>query len=271
MSSAPDQPPFDEVAAQYVLGTLSGDARERFEAQMLLDDDLRLLVSQWEQRLLPLVTVLPPVEPSPETWVAIEKRLFEARTAASSLSGASSDGAPRIPWWQRFGWAPALAGTVLVAGISAMITANVLNQRQREAMQSAQSAQSTASAQATQATLVAALSDAAGATAVLLRIQPVTGDRLTVVSVTNLRPPSVTASQALELWTIAPGAAPRSLGLLPSVDAAIGSADASAAAFSARGTVGAADTLAISVEPSGGSTTGAPTGPVILQGKISKL
>ena len=46
MSSVPDQPPFDEVAAQYVLGTLSGDARERFEAQMLLDDDLRLLVSQ---------------------------------------------------------------------------------------------------------------------------------------------------------------------------------------------------------------------------------
>ena len=259
MSSAPDQPPFDEVAAQYVLGTLSGDARERFEAQMLLDDDLRLLVSQWEQRLLPLVTVLPPVEPSPETWMAIEKRLFGARTAASAGNAGS---AVRMPWWQRFGWAPALAGTVLVAGISAMITSNVINQRQRDATQSAQSAQAP---QSPQLTLVATLSDAAGATSVLLKFQPVAGDRLTVVSVTTLRTPNVTASQSLELWTIAPGAAPRSLGLLPIA------ANAGNAAFSARGTVGATDTLAISVEPSGGSTTGAPTGPVILQGKISKL
>ena len=259
MSSVPGQSPFDEVAAQYVLGTLSGDARERFEAQMLLDDDLRQLVAQWEQRLLPLVTVLPPVEPSPETWMAIEKRLFGARTAASAGSAAS---AVRMPWWQRFGWAPALAGTVLVAGISAMITSNVINQRQRDATQSAQSAQAP---QSPQSTLVATLSDAAGVTSVLLKFQPVAGDRLTVVSVTTLRTPNVTASQSLELWTIAPGASPRSLGLLPTA------ANAGNAAFSARGTVGATDTLAISVEPSGGSTTGAPTGPVILQGKISKL
>jgi anti-sigma-K factor RskA len=174
---------------------------------------------------------LPPVTPSAKVWTGIEQRLFATRAVA------------KTHWWQQFGWGTALVGGLLIAGASALITSQVINQRD-----------STAPA----AMLVAALSDSAGVTSVLLRIDPAGNERRALVSVAVVRPAQLTAAQALELWAIAPGAAPRSLGLLPS---------AQSAAFRARGTVNVNDTLAISIEPAGGSTTGAPTGPVILQGK----
>jgi anti-sigma-K factor RskA len=59
--------------------------------------------------------------------------------------------------------------------------------------------------------------------------------------------------QVHELWVIAPGAAPVSLGLLDEAPLSV-SYPAPPAGW----------TLAVSVEPAGGSPTGAPTGPVIL-------
>lgn len=69
------------------------------------------------------------------------------------------------------------------------------------------------------------------------------------------RPP---AGQDHELWLIAPGAAPVSLGIL---------GDTPLRVTYARPPVGWV--LAVSVEPTGGSLTGAPTGPVILTAEIS--
>ncbi len=59
------------------------------------------------------------------------------------------------------------------------------------------------------------------------------------------------AGQVHELWIIAPGAAPVSLGLLADADLTV--------------TTGAPKgwTLAITLEPAGGSPTGAPTGPIL--------
>ena len=69
-----------------------------------------------------------------------------------------------------------------------------------------------------------------------------------------------------ELWLIAPNEKPRSLGLVRD--------DATTTIAIPRNlrpfATGQA-TLAISLEPPGGSTTGAPTGPVIAQGKLTAL
>ncbi|MBV7409388.1 anti-sigma factor domain-containing protein [Maritimibacter sp. DP1N21-5] len=68
-----------------------------------------------------------------------------------------------------------------------------------------------------------------------------------------------------ELWIIAGGNAPVSMGLLPGDDPArIAVAPEVAAQFDGA-------TLAISVEPPGGSPTGAPTGPVIATGGVQTL
>lgn len=69
-----------------------------------------------------------------------------------------------------------------------------------------------------------------------------------------------------ELWLIAPNDKPRSLGVVR--------ADATttiAIPDNLRPFATGQSTLAISLEPPGGSTTGAPTGPVIAQGKLTAL
>jgi anti-sigma-K factor RskA len=69
-----------------------------------------------------------------------------------------------------------------------------------------------------------------------------------------------------ELWLIAPGDKPRSLGLVKGEQPV-----ALAIPADLRRFVTDASTLAISLEPPGGSPTGSPTGPVIAQGKLTAL
>ncbi len=65
----------DALASEYVLGTLHGGARRRFEALMRRDHELRILVERWEQRLMPLGTALPAVEPSKDLLASIERQI----------------------------------------------------------------------------------------------------------------------------------------------------------------------------------------------------
>jgi anti-sigma-K factor RskA len=86
-------------------------------------------------------------------------------------------------------------------------------------------------------------------------------DGLTIRTIAAASPP---AGRAFELWAIAPGAtAPQSLGVIP----ADGVLRVSALPADVR--VGA--TLAISVEPPGGSPTKQPTGPVVFLGAVEAL
>ena len=68
--------------------------------------------------------------------------------------------------------------------------------------------------------------------------------------------------KALELWAIPPGQAPQSGGL--------GSPQGLTALRRAQGTAGVQQ-LAITLEPPGGSPTGAPTGPVIMSGDVLRI
>lgn len=68
------------------------------------------------------------------------------------------------------------------------------------------------------------------------------------------------AGQVQELWIIAPDAAPVSLGLLTDAPLTVAYPDTPTGW-----------TLAVSLEPAGGSPTGAPTGPVLAAGTITDL
>ncbi len=64
----------EHLASSYVLGTLSGGARRRFE-QLLRDRaDVRGRVSQWETRLGQLAVSVPAQQPSAQLWKAIAAR-----------------------------------------------------------------------------------------------------------------------------------------------------------------------------------------------------
>lgn len=80
-----------------------------------------------------------------------------------------------------------------------------------------------------------------------------------------LRPTALNASQDLELWVIPPTGAPVSLGVL----ARNGPARVPLLPAQER-LLQQAQALAISLEPRGGSPTGAPTGPVLWSGGIAR-
>jgi len=70
----------------------------------------------------------------------------------------------------------------------------------------------------------------------------------------------------LELWLLPTGAAPRSLGVIPATG--VGRVPLSTPSEIALAQIPA---LAVSLEPAGGSPTGAPTGPVLYTGKIERM
>ncbi|VVS96296.1 Anti-sigma-K factor RskA [Sphingomonas sp. EC-HK361] len=72
---------------------------------------------------------------------------------------------------------------------------------------------------------------------------------------------SLPAGRDAEVWTIGADGTPRSLGIMPASHIlAVRAAD--------RARLAEGITLAVSIEPSGGSPTGLPTGPVVATGKL---
>ena len=94
------------LSAEYVVGTLRGRARRRFEAMAHADRDLRAVLDQWESQLTPLAEGARPVEPPTRVWKAIE-----ARIAPANVQG--EDG---VGFWRSIGMlASGLAAVLAVA------------------------------------------------------------------------------------------------------------------------------------------------------------
>ena len=72
----------DELAGDYVLGTLSAARRSEVEQQLPSDAVLRAAVQRWHEQLLPLAALAEPVEPSSQLWQRIESSLNLAATRA---------------------------------------------------------------------------------------------------------------------------------------------------------------------------------------------
>lgn len=98
----------------------------------------------------------------------------------------------------------------------------------------------------------------------VLTVRYVEGERALDVKIVQAS--SIAEDRSLELWTLPKGGAPRSLGLVPS--------SGRIKVKLATDQVGAMPTipaLAVSLEPKGGSPTGAPTGPVLYSGPLLRL
>lgn len=106
----------DRLAADYVVGTMRGGARRRFEATMQLHAEVARAAARWEQRLEPLGHALPALQPPQALWDRIEARSFGRATApAAAPARAAGRG-----WLQRWlGPVPAAALSMgLVVGLA---------------------------------------------------------------------------------------------------------------------------------------------------------
>jgi anti-sigma-K factor RskA len=75
MNTIPLDDTLNTLAGEYVLGTLTADERRDVQARLEHDDALRAAVHHWEERLLPLVALAEPVTPSSQLWTRIDRSL----------------------------------------------------------------------------------------------------------------------------------------------------------------------------------------------------
>ena len=114
----------DELAGDYVLGTLSAARRAEVEQRLPNDAVLRAAVQRWHERLLPLAALAQPVEPSPQLWKRIAASLDQASApAAPPVMPAeqhvsprrADDVAPSTSWWNSIKLWRGLAGSGFAA------------------------------------------------------------------------------------------------------------------------------------------------------------
>ena len=223
----------DRLAAEYVLGTLRGPARRRFEALLPAHPALRESVASWREQLLPLAASVPPVAPPDRVWAGIERQLFAAKATATSPPAASR-------WWQRLGPWRALSGVATAAALALVLVLNQVPPPQPPVV------------------IVLAANPEVAATFKASFVASISGDGRALV-LRPLDPVPLQAGRALELWAVPPSGAPRSLGLV--------GADRATTLVRTRLLADTA-AFAISVEPAGGSPTGAPTGPIVSVGPV---
>src|SRR5215510_14798339 len=88
----------DKLAAEYVLGTLRGRARLRFQAWMREDAALRRAVWQWESRLAPMAAGVAEVRPPRRVWHAVDSRI-----AGGDVARAKPGFWESVAFWRGWG------------------------------------------------------------------------------------------------------------------------------------------------------------------------
>ncbi|NEX64491.1 anti-sigma factor [Noviherbaspirillum galbum] len=224
----------EQLAGEYVLGTLRGGARRRFERWLRDDAVLKRSVAEWQDRLHPMAEFAPAAQPSPQVWAAIERRIApaaQARPARRSFwLGLRED----LGFWRGLGMVSTAAATILLT---------VLLTRLPEPGVSAPA-------------YVATLADDKSQTVMLI-----TGDdKRRVMTVKVVTPQTVADDKSLELWAVRKDGTVRSLGLV----AANGVVTLP---LPENANPDNAPVLAITLEKKGGSgNPEAPGGPIVYKG-----
>ncbi|MCS0582565.1 anti-sigma factor [Massilia pinisoli] len=171
----------EKLAAEYVLGTLRGGARRRFERRLATDAALRNAVAGWQARIVPMAE-WSPVTPPARAWDGIERRLGFARA---------------VPAWQfwRIDGARLWGSLAVGGGVAAVVLAVVLAGRVQEP----------------QLQQVATLVDDKAQTALVVAADA----RRARIDVRVADTVKVPDDRTLQLWAITAAGKTRSLGILP--------------------------------------------------------
>ncbi|OGB27789.1 MAG: hypothetical protein A3I66_08030 [Burkholderiales bacterium RIFCSPLOWO2_02_FULL_57_36] len=224
----------EKLASEYVLGTLKGGARRRFEFLMRDSAAIRRAVAEWQDRLHPMAEFAPVEQVPPQVWNSIAAQLdLHPGKAGGKLSfwrALRED----LSFWRGLGMSSTALAAILVA---------VLVARQPESPVPV-------------ASYVAMLADDKSQT-----IAIVTGDaQRHQMTVKMMASQPLAADKSLELWAVPKEGPPRSLGLVADSGSVTLPMPENAAPDSSP-------MLAVTLEPKGGSPNpNGPTGPVVFKG-----
>ena len=222
-----------KLAAEYVLGTLKGGARRRFEGWMHQDADLRNITAEWQQRLAPMAEFAGDVKPPKSVWTGIERRL----NLAPARKGWQFWLSENLAFWRSLG--------MVSTGLAALLLVVVM----------------TSTAPDTPViSYVATLSDDKAQAAML-----VTADsKHRALEMRLITDAKVAADKSLHLWAVPKAGNARSLGVLVDNRGRFALPDNAISADVA--------VLAVTLEPKGGSPDpNGPTGPIVYKGNWVRL
>ncbi|MBV8658310.1 MAG: anti-sigma factor [Burkholderiales bacterium] len=224
----------DRLAAEYVLGTLQGLARKRFERLAKEHDMVKRYQTDWEEKLNPLNDCLPPITPPARVWRELAEKLNIPRPEQA-----------RTPWYRRLSiWLTVSGlGGALVSILTFFLVQGYLHDTQIDRLP-----------------VIALLAPQAGPAAIQVRLDQISGQ----LYLTRIGAAKPSTGHDFELWALAEGKAPISLGVIDRTKEAHLYLEKHR-----MDQLRQSGTLAVSEEPLGGSPTGLPTGPVILTGKLS--
>jgi len=228
----------EQLAAEYVLGTLHSGARRRFEQLMMESYRIRSTVWEWEQHINPIAKNIPDILLPDSIWKGIQQRInppYFAQTADKQTGWRS------LFLWQSWGAVSTAFAIVLALFISLQTPPKVdrLNQ-------------------------VAVFNNEKNEPLWLISSNTETGQL--AIKPINAQAVAVD-NKAFELWMLPTSGQPRSLGLMP----VSGKKQEMVLSPQLLSILQSSQGLAISLEPSGGSLTGLPTGPVVYQAPLIEL
>lgn len=239
-----------QLGAEYVIGTLQGSARGRFERLMRTHAEAQHQVDFWEMRLSEFGQILKPVDPPAATRAGLLRRTEATPLAAPAPARRKFSQRRRRARWA---W-PYVAGFATAASL---VLAFILGQRNLvvapEFVPVTALASEQAQAREQLPIYVAQLQ------------MPASSMRWLVSADSDHRTLTITAADdflqagrhSIQLWGVAPDAQPVALGVLP-VDR-----DASSSFDIPVSLQGHQVTFVISLEPAGGSVRGKPSAAVM--------
>lgn len=241
--------PDDMLAAEYALSLLEGE--ELAEAKRLLAADAAFAarVGWWQERLAPLCDEAPPLTPSPELWIRINGEL-DAGGREGNVRGLER----RLWFWRTYGSAATAVAAALLLGL-----ATTWRDNPRPPVPAPTPAPAPPVAPAPVLVATVAAEDRSSAFVVTVdrdRRQLLVGPALVEAS----------PDRDFQLWLLGPDGTPASLGVISSREPGRLPLPPGLAA-----NLREAATLAVSIEPRGGSPTGLPTGPVIATGPLRRV
>lgn len=235
----PELPQDEALAAEHALGVLTATERAAAELRMARDPAFAAQVEAWRARLAPLAEEVEAVQPPAGLWPRI----------AGSLS--ANDNQAVVRRRLRF-WRGATAGSLALAAASLAMVA-VLATRPPPIIVTPPPAPM----------MNARLMPTAGGQPMFLAAYD---PQRKAVLVASLVPPGSDPNHSHELWLIPADGKPRSLGL---VEQGASKSMPISDQMAAMATEGAS--MAVSVEPMGGSKQDGPSGPVAAAGKLARI